>query len=192
MPCEVMKYSLKHLKKKKSILIIGDDVSGKTSFCLEVMTTFLKKCPDLTPLILTESSQWGKIKFDKKYIIFIDNIVGKSNFIAGEFESWSRVFDSMLSRLDSVFIIIALKRSIWKLKKDGFNDFELFKANNPVDLTKSGKKSLMLNSPKPKVGLSFSEGDKSVRRRRGRHRDLGRGCLRFSHFLCFAFCVGTK
>ena len=132
-----MKYSLKYLKNNKTIFIIGDAVSGKTRFCLELMTKFRKKYPDLSPLILTESSQWSKIKFDKKYIIFIDDIVGKSNFNAGNFESWSRVFDLMLSRLDSVFIILALRSSIWELKKDCFNDFKLFKGNNPVYLTRS-------------------------------------------------------
>nr|XP_022318452.1 uncharacterized protein LOC111121183 [Crassostrea virginica] len=96
-PRKAMSHSLKHLEDYQTIFIIGDAGSGKTRFCLELMTKFLKKCQDksqyLTPLILTDSSQWNKIKFDKKYIVFIDDIVGKSNLNAGAFDNWSTVFD---------------------------------------------------------------------------------------------------
>lgn len=198
-PCEAMKYSLKYLKKNKTIFIIGDAVSGKTSFCLELMTKCLKKYPDLSPLILTESSQWSKIKFDKKYIIFIDDIVGKSNFNAGDFESWSRVFDLMLSRLDSVFIIFALRSSIWELKKDGFNDFKLFKGNDPVDLTRSkicltsGEKLPMLkqfSSPEPRVDSRFSGGNISESSYRFRRRFRQRVRCRLSRQRVCQRCLG--
>ena len=148
-PRKAMSHSLKHLEDYQTIFIIGDAGSGKTRFCLELMTKFLKKyqdkCQDLTPLILTESSQWNKIKFDKKYIIFIDDIVGKSNLNAGAFGNWSRVFDLMTYRLDSVFIIFALRSCIWELKKGEFNDFTLFRVQNPVDLSGS------------EFGLTFEE-----------------------------------
>ena len=148
-PRKAMSHSLKHLEDYKTIFIIGDAGSGKTRFCLELMKKFLKKSQDknqdLTPLILTESSQWNKIKFDKKYIIFIDDIVGKSNLNAGAFDNWSRVFDLMTPRLDSVFIIFALRSCIWELKKGEFNDFTLFRVQNPVDLSGS------------EFGLTFEE-----------------------------------
>ena len=68
------------------------------------MTKFQRKHKDLKPLIFTESNQWCKIRFDKKYIIFIDDFVGKSNLDDKAFECWRRVFDLMTTRLFLSFL----------------------------------------------------------------------------------------
>lgn len=81
-----MCYSLEYLETYKTIIITGDAGTGKTRFCLELMTKFQRKHKDLIPLILTESNQWCKIRFNKKYIIFIDDFVGKSNLDDKAFE----------------------------------------------------------------------------------------------------------
>lgn len=109
--------SLQHLEDTKFVCITGDAGSGKTRFCLELMTQFLKHHKDLTPLILTEASQWYKIRFDKKYIIFIDDIAGKCTCagkcicVTDDFNKVSTVFDQMKSRLSYALVFL-----LWEMK----------------------------------------------------------------------------
>nr|XP_022290337.1 uncharacterized protein LOC111101974 [Crassostrea virginica] len=124
------------------------------------MTKFQRKHKDLIPLILTESNQWCKIRFDKKYIIFIDDFVGKYNLDYKAFDCWRKVFDLMTTRLKSVFIFFALRHCIWKVKKDALTEFTLFKVHTEhkyptVDL--SGSEFGMTSKEKLKMLRRFCE-----------------------------------
>nr|XP_022289601.1 uncharacterized protein LOC111101412 isoform X6 [Crassostrea virginica] len=76
-PERAMKHSLKQLEEYKTICVVGNAGSGKTRFCLELMSQFQKKHPDLIALILTDSNEWRKLEFNQKTIIFIDDVIGQ-------------------------------------------------------------------------------------------------------------------
>lgn len=90
------------------MVITGEAESGKTRFGLELMSRMQKKHQNIIALILTECSQWNKLDFVKEYILFIDDLLGKSNT------------DSMHKKLmnNHMIIIFALRNCIWYLMKD--------------------------------------------------------------------------
>lgn len=90
------------------MVITGEAESGKTRFGLELMSRMQKKHQNIIALILTEYSQWNKLDFVKEYILFIDDLLGKSNA------------DSMHKKLTNnhMIIIFALRNCIWYLMKD--------------------------------------------------------------------------
>lgn len=156
--------SLQHLEDTKFVCITGDAGSGKTRFCLELMTQFLKIHNDLTPLILTKTSQWCKIRFDKKYIIFIDDIAGKCTCagkcicVTDDFNRVSKVFDQMKSRLNYAFSIFALGNESWLLKRKCLTASSLMhevENGNKVDL--SGPKFEMTSTEKLSMLLQFCQ-----------------------------------
>ena len=148
-----MKHSLKQLEEYKTICVTGNAGSGKTRFCLELMSQFQKKHPDLIALILTDSNEWRKLEFNQKTIIFIDDVIGRSNLDNDAFNSWRRVFDLMSCRLGSVYIIFALRNCIWQLKKHDLIEYSLFSLNDPVDL--SGSEFAMTSEEKLKMLKTF-------------------------------------
>lgn len=155
--------SLQHLEDTKFVCITGDAGSGKTRFCLELMTRFLKKHSDLTPLILTEASQWYKIKFNRQYVIFFDDITGKCT-CAGkcigtdDFNRVITIFDQMNSRRSCAFIIFALGNDSWLLKKKCFTASSLIhkvENGNKVDL--SGPRFEMTSDEKLSMLIQFCQ-----------------------------------
>ncbi|XP_062570332.1 uncharacterized protein LOC134232395 [Saccostrea cucullata] len=151
-PMRAMQHCLKNMEKHRFICITGEAGSGKTSFGLQLMQHIKKKNPDCIPIILTEISQWFRfISPDKKFIIFVDDIIGKSGVSERDFAEWRKVFDAMQLRVSDdcfpTFIIFSLRNCIWGIKKDEFKDyilFSVFKTSN-VDLSGSD------------FGMSFKE-----------------------------------
>lgn len=140
-PKRAMKQSLKALENHRFIIITGEAGSGKTRFGLELMSQMQKKTQNLIALVLTDSSQWNKLDFKKEYILFFDDLLGKSNANDLAFHGWSMAFDSMHKKLlnNHVIIIFALRNCIWHLMKDRLADYTLFRllhsSNPPVDLS---------------------------------------------------------
>ncbi|XP_062570331.1 uncharacterized protein LOC134232394 [Saccostrea cucullata] len=156
-PKRAMQHCLKNMEKHRFICITGEAGSGKTSFGLQLMQHLKRKNLDCIPIILTESSQWFRfISPDKKFIIFVDDIIGKSSVSERDFEEWRKVFDAMHLRISDdkfpTFIIFSLRNCIWGLKKDEFKDyilFSVFKTSNidlsgsDFDMTFKEKKSML-------------------------------------------------
>ncbi|XP_062611596.1 uncharacterized protein LOC134273420 [Saccostrea cucullata] len=175
-PKRAMQHCLKNMEKHRFICITGEAGSGKTSFGLQLMQHIRRKNLDCTPIILTESSQWFKfISPDKKFIIFVDDIIGKSSVSERDFEEWRRVFDAMHLRVSDdkfpTFVIFSLRNCIWGLKKDEFKGyilFNLFKTSN-VDLSGSDfgmtikqKKSMLYSYCKCyKISVCWSESEEN-------------------------------
>lgn len=113
-PKRAINHSLKALEKYRFMVITGEAESGKTRFGLELMSRMQKKHQNIIALILTECSQWNKLDFVKEYILFVDDLLGKSNANDSAFESWSMTFDSMHKKLTNnhVIIIFALRNCI--------------------------------------------------------------------------------
>lgn len=123
------------------MVITEEAGSGKTRFGLELMSRMQKKTQNNIALILTECRQWSKLDFEKEYILFVDDLLGKSNANDSTFQGWSTTFDSMHKKLmnNRVIIIFALRNCIWHLMKDRLADYTLFRllnsSNLPVDLS---------------------------------------------------------
>ena len=181
--------SLQHLEDTKFVCITGDAGSGKTRFCLELMTQFLKKHNDLTPLILTEASQWYKIKFDRQYVIFFGDITGKCT-CAGkcigtdDFNRVSTIFGQMNSRLSCAFINFALGNKSWLLKKKCFTASSLMhkvENGNKVDL--SGPKFEMTSDEKLSMLIQFCQHKKGKKKMRLTIKSINEHVSMVSEFL---------
>lgn len=140
-PRRAMKHSLKALEHYRFIVITGEAGIGKTRFSLELMSQMQRKHWKFKALILTTNSQWNKLDFEKDYILFIDDALGKSNLHEEALQGWSTAFDPMLKRLQEnhLFIIFALRNCITHLVKYRIYDYPLFRSlyttNPPVDLS---------------------------------------------------------
>lgn len=128
-PNNAMKHGINELGEKNIIIVTGDAGIGKTSFAFELMSRIQKKHQSFTALVLTDSSQWNKLDFEKEYILLIDDTFGKSKLHECVFQSWCTIFDRMDKRLQTgkVMVIFALRNCIWHLIKDRLSHYSLFR-----------------------------------------------------------------
>ncbi|XP_061171152.1 uncharacterized protein LOC133180702 [Saccostrea echinata] len=143
-PKRAMQHCIKHLGKHRFICITGEAGSGKTSFGLQLMQHIIRKNQNCVSIILTDSSQWFKfISWNKKFVIFIDDIIGKSSLSERDFEEWRKVFDAMHLRVSDdkfpTFIIFSFRNCIWGTMKDVLKNYILFNISKTsfVDLSGS-------------------------------------------------------
>lgn len=143
-PRKAMRHCVKLLDKHRFICLTGDAGSGKTHFGLQLMGNVKKEHQDAIVLVLTKSSQWFRfVSKEKKFVLFVDDILGKSNVSERSFEKWSKVFDAMHLRISDrnfpVFIIFSFRNCIWGLMKEKLMDYVLFNmyktSSSPVDLS---------------------------------------------------------
>lgn len=129
-PNSAMKHGINELEEKNIIIVTGDAGIGKTSFALELISRMRKKHQNFTALILTDSSQWNKLDFEKEYILLIDDTFGKSKLHDSAFQSWCIIFDRMDKRLQTgqVMVNFAVRNCIWHLIKDRLSEYSLFRA----------------------------------------------------------------
>lgn len=129
-PNNAMKHGINELGEKNIIIVTGDAGIGKTSFAFELMSRMQKKNQSFTALVLTDSSQWNKLDFEREYILLIDDTFGKSKLHECVFQSWCTIFDRMDKRLKTgkVMVIFALRNCIWHLIKDRLSNYSLFRA----------------------------------------------------------------
>lgn len=129
-PNSAMKHGINELEEKNIIIVTGDAGIGKTSFALELISRMRKKQQNFTALILTDSSQWNKLDFEKEYILLINDTFGKSKLHDSAFQSWCIIFDRMDKRLQTgqVMVIFAVRNCIWHLIKDRLSEYSLFRA----------------------------------------------------------------
>lgn len=140
-PTKAIKHCLKTLENYRLIVVTGEAGSGKTRFGLELMSRMQNKHQNLTALILTKCNQWDILDLTKKYIFFIDDLLGKYITDDGIYHSWGTAFNPMLKLLNkgNVYFIFALRNYIWYLMKDKLSDYTLFRlsdsSNALVDLS---------------------------------------------------------
>lgn len=140
-PNSAMKHGINELEEKNIIIITGDAGIGKTSFALELMSRMQNKHQNFTALVLTDSSQWNKLDFEKEYILLIDDTFGKSKLHECAFQSWCTIFDRMDNRLQTgkMVFIFAFRNCIWHLIKDRLSEYSMFRAivlqNARIDLS---------------------------------------------------------
>lgn len=144
-PEKAMAESISLLKELKFIIITGDAGSGKTTFCHLLMARMKEILHDIPANVLTECSDLKKIDFTNGCIIFIDDVVGKSDVDKEKFNRWSAVFDYIDKlRLNSnVYTIFSVRNCLWHLNKDNFLDYAMFKqrgSNNTPIVDLSGEK----------------------------------------------------
>lgn len=143
-PINAMGRSIKLLHDHNCLIITGDAGCGKTSFCLGLMSRMEKEHPDTQAIILRDTCDLKKLNYVKSYILFIDNILGKSDADNNRFERWSANFDyieKLISNKNS-FIIFASRNGVWHSMKDKFINYNMFKlesSNAPV-IDLSGEK----------------------------------------------------
>ncbi|XP_052707720.1 uncharacterized protein LOC128182975 [Crassostrea angulata] len=154
-PVIAMNRSLKLLQDNKCIFITGDAGCGKTSFCLGLMSRMEEEHCDSQALILRDTCDLKKLNNAKNYILFIDDIVDKSDADVNRFESWSANFDYLKELIsnESTFIILASRNGVWHAMRDKFVNYDMFKldsSNAPV-IDLSGEDYKM--SPNEKIKL---------------------------------------
>lgn len=124
-----MDCSVERLRENKFVIITGDAGSGKTSFCLRLMSKMTNLYPYISAIIITRPSELKILDSTKGYVLFIDDVTGKSDAELTAFDEWRKEFDYMYNLIfdRDVYIIFASRNGVWHSMKDGFLNYKLFR-----------------------------------------------------------------
>lgn len=132
-PKTAMDCSIDLLCHHKFVIITGDAGTGKSCFCHRLMSQMEILYPNISAKILTRPCELRELDATKGYILFIDDVVGKSDAKQRAFDKWSKQFDYMytlLSIKSDVFIIFASRNGVYDCMKNDFLDYTLFRTLN--------------------------------------------------------------
>lgn len=134
-PRRAMDCSVERLRKNKFVIITGDAGSGKTSFCLRLMSKMKNLYPYISAIIITCPSELKILDSTKGYVLFIDDFIGKSDAEITAFDEWRKQFDYMHNLLfvRDVHIIFASRSGILHSIKDDLLNHTLFRTINNIN-----------------------------------------------------------
>lgn len=126
------------------MLVTGRSGDGKTTLCYRV----LKDIADIqhrTPLIITTADDWkyippprhvNNISEEEKYVVFVDDIFGRTNLSREDLRMWERELPIMWPSVESgqVFLLLASRGNIYKQCQKSLKTYKIFSALKEVGL----------------------------------------------------------
>ncbi|XP_041376132.1 uncharacterized protein LOC121388725 isoform X2 [Gigantopelta aegis] len=119
--------AMRIIERHGVVTVTGQSGSGKTQIAHYLLTELSKT--GYVPLILNDASQWDLIPHNKRYVILIDDILGKTNLSSVLKDLWSQKFPAMHSRVSTgnLRLVMTFRSNIYANCSDALEvEFELF------------------------------------------------------------------
>ncbi|XP_041347278.1 uncharacterized protein LOC121367235 [Gigantopelta aegis] len=127
--------AMRIIERHGVVTVTGQSGSGKTQIALYLLTELSKN--GCVPLILNDAFQWDLIPHNKRYVILIDDILGKTNLSSVLKDLWSQKFRAMHSRISSgnICLIMTSRSNIYANCSDSLEvEVELFGRGKHISL----------------------------------------------------------
>ncbi|XP_071118922.1 uncharacterized protein [Haliotis cracherodii] len=143
-PTKALSIAKQSLLELGVVLVTGRSGDGKTTLCYRVLKD-IANIQHRTPLIITTADDWkyipprrhvNNISEDEKYVVFIDDIFGRTNLSREDLRMWERELPIMWPSVESgqVFLLLASRGNIYKQCQQGLKTYKIFSALKEVGL----------------------------------------------------------